>query len=122
MSLLRLALLSLANRAGTAALTVLGIALSVALLLGVQKVQAAAKASFASTISGTDVIVGARTGDVQLLLYSVFRLGDATNDLTWESYRDIAERPEVEWIVPMSLGDTHRGYRGVGTTPELFER
>ena len=122
MSLLRLALLSLANRAGTAALTVLGIALSVALLLGVQKVQAAAKASFASTISGTDVIVGARTGDVQLLLYSVFRLGDATNDLTWESYRDIAERPEVEWIVPMSLGDTHRGYRVVGTTPELFER
>lgn len=122
MSLFRLAFLSLLNRKATVILTVLGIAFSVALLLGVQKIQTAAKASFSNTISGTDLIVGARSGDVQLLLYSVFRIGDATNNLTWESYQDIASRPEVEWIVPMSLGDSHRGYRVVGTTTTFFER
>lgn len=122
MSLFRIALLSLMNRKATVILTVLGIAFSVALLLGVQKVQTAAKASFANTISGTDLIVGARSGDVQLLLYSVFRIGDATNNLTWESYRDIAARDEVAWIVPLSLGDSHRGYRVVGTTADFFER
>ncbi len=121
MSLFRLALLSLWNRRLTAILTILGIALSVTLFLSVEKLRNGARESFANTISGTDLIVGARAGDVQLLLYSVFRIGDATNNITWESYQEIAERDEVDWIVPISLGDSHRGYRVVGTTSGFFD-
>lgn len=120
--ILRLALGSLMARALTVAMTVLAIALSVALFLGVEKVRTGAKASFADTISGTDLIIGARSGSVQLLLYSVFRIGNATNNLTWESYLDIAARPEVDWIVPISLGDSHRQFRVMGTTSAFFER
>ena len=122
MRLIRLAWHSLLSRRLTVALTVFAIALSVALFLGVEKVRTGAKASFADTISGTDLIVGARSGGVQLLLYSVFRIGNATNNLTWESYQDIAQRDEVAWIVPMSLGDSHRGFRVLGTTDEFFDR
>ncbi len=71
-------------------------------------------------ISGTDLIVGARSGNIQLLLYSVFRIGNATNNVTWKSYEDIAKRPEVAWIVPLSLGDSHHGFRVLGTTPRLL--
>ena len=120
--ILRLAIGSLAARALTVAMTVLAIALSVALFLGVEKVRTGAKASFADTISGTDLIVGARSGSVQLLLYSVFRIGNATNNVTWESYQDIAARPEVDWIVPISLGDSHRQFRVMGTTNDFFAR
>ena len=77
--ILRLALASLKARALTVAMTILAIALSVTLFLGVEKVRTGAKSSFADTISGTDLIVGARSGSVQLLLYSVFRIGNATN-------------------------------------------
>ena len=119
--MLRLALASLLARALTVSMTVLAIALSVALFLGVEKVRTGAKASFADTISGTDLIVGARSGSVQLLLYSVFRIGNATNNITWESYQDIAARPEVDWIVPMSLGDSHRQFRVMGTPLGFFE-
>ncbi|WP_412563209.1 ABC transporter permease [Thalassobius sp. MITS945101] len=119
--ILRLALGSLLARALTVAMTVLAIALSVALFLGVEKVRTGAKASFADTISGTDLIVGARSGSVQLLLYSVFRIGNATNNVTWQSYQDIAARPEVDWIVPISLGDSHRQFRVMGTTTGFFE-
>jgi putative ABC transport system permease protein len=118
----RLALLSLRNRALTASLTVLAIAFSVMLLLGVEKVRTGARQSFADTISGTDLIVGARSGSIQLLLYSVFRIGNATNNITWKSYEDIARRPEVAWIVPLSLGDSHHGFRVLGTTPDFFTR
>jgi putative ABC transport system permease protein len=118
----RLALKSLANRRLTAILTVVSIAVSVMLLLGVEKIRTGARESFASTISGTDLIIGARGGGVQLLLYAVFGIGNATNNVTWQSYQDIASRPEVAWIVPLSLGDSHRGYRVVGTTPEFFTR
>ncbi len=120
--ILRLAVSSLLARSLTVAMTILAIALSVALFLGVEKVRTGAKASFADTISGTDLIVGARSGSVQLLLYSVFRIGNATNNMTWESYQDIAERSDVDWIVPISLGDSHRQFRVMGTSKAFFER
>jgi len=120
--ILRLAIGTLLARGLTVGMTVLAIALSVALFVGVEKVRTGARASFADTISGTDLIVGARSGSVQLLLYSVFRIGNATNNVTWQSYEDIAARPEVDWSVPISLGDSHRQFRVMGTTPEFFER
>ncbi len=119
--ILRLAIGSLLARSLTVGMTILAIAMSVALFLGVEKVRTGARASFADTISGTDLIVGARSGSVQLLLYSVFRIGNATNNVTWESYQDIAARPEVDWIVPISLGDSHRQFRVMGTTAEFFD-
>lgn len=119
--ILRLAAQSLVARALTVGMTVLAIALSITLFLGVEKLRESARASFADTISDTDLIVGARSGSVQLLLYSVFRIGNATNNVTWESYLDIAARPEVKWIVPMSLGDSHRQFRVMGTTRAFFD-
>ena len=122
MIFLRLALRSLAARWLTVSLTILAIALSIALFLGVEKLRTGAKASFADTISGTDLIVGARSGSVQLLLYSVFRIGNATNNVTWESFEDVRAMPGVDWAVPLSLGDSHRGFRVLGTTAEYFDR
>ena len=121
MTVIRLALQSLRNRWITALLTILSIAVSVMLLLGVEKIRTGARSSFANTISGTDLIVGARSGGMQLLLYSVFRIGNATNNVSWRSYRDIARRKEVDWIVPLSLGDSHHGFRVLGTTPDYFK-
>jgi putative ABC transport system permease protein len=120
MIVIRLALQSLRNRWLTALLTIVAIAMSTLLLLGVEKVRTGARQSFADTISGTDLIIGARNGQMQLLLYAVFRIGNATNNLTWESYKDIASQPEIAWMVPLSLGDSHRGFRVLGTTPDYF--
>jgi len=122
MHLLRLALASLANRRFTAFLTVFAIALSACLLLAVERVRTEARASFASTISGTDLIVGARSGSVNLLLYSVFRIGNATNNIRWSSFQTIAADPRVKWAIPISLGDSHRGYRVMGTSTDYFEQ
>ncbi len=120
MPILRLAWKSLLNRRLTAGLTLFAIALSVTLLIGVERLRAEARESFANTISGTDLIVGARSGGVQLLLYSVFRIGNATNNISWESYLDVAAQPSVAWSIPISLGDSHRGYRVLGTTAAYF--
>ncbi len=120
-AILTLALKSLLNRKATVMLTVVSIALSVTLLLGVERIRTEAQNSFTSTISGTDLIVGARSSPVQLLLYSVFRIGHASNNISWESYLDIAAQPSIEWTIPISLGDSHRGYRVMGTTAEYFD-
>jgi putative ABC transport system permease protein len=119
--ILQLALRSLANRRGTALLTMGAIAISVALLLGVQKLRDAAREGFTSTVSGVDLIVGARSGPLNLLLYSVFRVGDATANVSWDSYQLVARHRDVAWTIPISLGDSHRGFRVLGTNDDYFE-
>ena len=121
-TLLRLAIASLWSRRAGAGLTVLAVALSVTALLGVEKLRQDARDGFANTLSGTDLVVGARTGPLQLLLYSVFRIGDATSNVSWRSYQEIAASPGVAWTVPLSLGDSYRGFRVLGTTEAYFER
>ncbi|MBD1576342.1 MULTISPECIES: ABC transporter permease [Vibrio] len=119
-AILSLAWKSLSNRKTTAILTLLTVAISVVLLLGVEKIRTQAKDSFANTISNTDLIVGARSGSVNLLLYSVFRIGNATNNIDWKSYQEITHLPQVKWAIPISLGDSHRGFRVMGTNQDYF--
>ena len=121
MNILRLAAKSIWNRRLTALLVVLSIAIGVSLLLGVERLRVQARTSFSQTLSGTDLIVGARGGAINLLLYSVFRMGDATNNVSWRTAEAIAAWPDVAWTVPLSLGDSHRGYRVLGTTTAYFD-
>jgi putative ABC transport system permease protein len=110
------------NRRFTLALTVFSIALSTFLLLGVERIRTELRENFAASVSGTDLIVGARTGSTQLLLYSVFRIGSATNNISWKSVQALAAHPGVDWVVPLSLGDSHRGFAVLATSPEYFAR
>ena len=120
--LFKLTLSSLYARLLTVSMTVFAISLSLMLYLSVEKLRSSAYTSFTNTISQTDLIVGSRTSSIQLLLYSVFRVGNATNNITWESYEDIVSRDEIAWSVPISLGDSHKGFRVMGTNLEFFER
>ena len=121
MNLLSLGVKSLWSRRFTVMLIVTTIAISTALLLGMEKVRQSARSSFTNTVSGVDLLVGTRSGPIPLLLYSVFRIGNATNNISWESYLDIANHPAVKWTIPLSLGDSHRGYRVLGTNLDYFK-
>jgi putative ABC transport system permease protein len=119
--LIKLARLSLWNRRGTALLTLLSLIISLVLLLGIDHIRKEARNSFTNTVSGTDLIVGARSGQLNLLLYSVFRIGNATANVSWQTYERIARHPQIAWTIPLSLGDSHRGYRVLGTNQSYFE-
>ena len=110
------------NRRFTLTLTVLSIALSTFMLLGTERIRTDLRDSFTSAVSGTDLIVGARTGSVQLLLYAVFHLGAATNNIRWSTVQALQRQRGVDWLIPLSLGDSHRGFPVLGTTAEYFTR
>lgn len=120
-TLLQLAFYSAWNRRGTLSLMLISIALSVMLLLGVEQLRAGARTSFAQAISGTDLVVGARSSPVQLMLYAVFRLGDATHNMHWSSFEKLAKHPAVAWAIPIALGDSHHDFPVVGTLASYFE-
>ena len=118
--LVTLAARSAWNRRFVLALVVASIALSSFLLMGIERIRQDVRENFAQAVSGTDLIVGARTGPVQLLLYSVFRIGNATNNIRWSSVQALAQHRAVAWMVPLSLGDSHRGFPVLGTTGDYF--
>jgi putative ABC transport system permease protein len=121
MTLLRLAWLSLRSRMFTTGLTVFSIALSMLLLVGVDRIRQGTQVGFEGTLSQTDLVVGARGGSLPLLLYAVFHIGTANNDISYASYQHFASHPAVLWTIPLSLGDSHHGFRVVATDDNFYE-
>ncbi len=120
-AVLGLALGSAWARRLTLSITVAAIAIASALLVAVERVRHDARTSFTQSISGVDLVVGARTGSVQLILYTVFHAGAATHNIRWTSFETLAAPPAVAWAIPLSMGDSHQGYPVIGTTPAYFE-
>jgi putative ABC transport system permease protein len=112
---LSLATASLWHRRKVLALVCLTLTLSVTLLLGIQYLRTEVKQSFTSTISDTDLIIGARSGQLNLLLYTVFHIGDATNNIRWSTFQELTQDKRIDWLIPISLGDSYKGFRVVGT-------
>jgi putative ABC transport system permease protein len=116
-----LALRSLRHRALTSCLCLLSIALSVGLFIAIDRVREGAEEGFTNTISGADLLVGARGSPLQLMLYSIFHLGSPTNNIRMNTYKDLKANPQLAWTIPISLGDSYRGHRVVGTDENFFE-
>jgi putative ABC transport system permease protein len=116
-----IAIESLKRRKNTALLTLVSIVISVSLLLSVDIIRSQVKDSFTRTVSGVDVIVGAPSGQLNLLLSSVFNLTTPSKGISWDSVNSLNSDPRVSWLIPLSLGDTHSGYRVIGTTNAYFE-
>jgi putative ABC transport system permease protein len=119
--LAKLALKSLLDRKGSVVLSLLAMTVSIFVLLGIEHIRHQTKESFSNTVSGVDLIVGARTSSLNLLMYSVFRVGSPTNNIHWKTYETIANNSKVKWAIPISLGDSHKGYRVMGTTKDYFQ-
>lgn len=109
------------NRRFVLSLTVLSVALSCFLLVSLERLRTDVRQQFSRSVSGTDLIVGARTGDLQLLLVAVFRLGHASQTMSYASVKALEAQRAVAWVVPISLGDSHRGFPVVATTTGYFE-
>ncbi|WP_412554209.1 ABC transporter permease [Shimia sp. MIT1388] len=116
-----LVLHSLWNRRFVAALTVLAIALSVALILSVERLRDSARTSFANSASGIDLIVAPRGNDVQILLATVFGVGSTGAGMSGEVLELLEKMPGVAWAVPLMQGDNHQGFPVIGTTAAYFE-
>jgi putative ABC transport system permease protein len=65
--------------------------------------------------------VGARSSPVQLMLFTVFHIGSVPQSMSMDSVQKLAQHRSVSWVVPLSLGDSHRGFPVLGTTPAFFQ-
>jgi len=120
--LTNLAIKSLISRKVSVILTIVSLTLSISLYLSIDTLRIGAKKSFFGNVKTGDLILGSRSGEIQLLLYSLFQIGNPTNNISWDSYKEISKNPDIEWMVPISLGDSHKQFRVMGTSKAYFER
>ncbi len=120
--MIKFAIKSLRARWLPVLLVLISLTASMVLLLSVDRIQTATKNGFNQSINGVDLLVGPRSGDIELLLYTVFHIGQPTNNITLQTIDDLAARPDIDWVVPIALGDSHKGYRVIATTPDYFEK
>jgi putative ABC transport system permease protein len=118
---LKLAFKSLLNRKGSVLLTLCAMTISIVIMLGIDHIGKQAKRSFNTTISDVDLIVGSRSSSLNLLLYSIFRMGSATANIDWQTFENINADNKVKWSIPISLGDSHKGFRVLGTNNNYFK-
>jgi putative ABC transport system permease protein len=111
---------SLRQHALSTFVTAAGIALACGLLISVWMVKTQSQAAFTQTTTGFDAVLGARGSKLQLVLNAIFHLEASPGNLPAADYEQIKRMPMIKTAIPIAVGDNLRGYRLVGTVPELF--
>lgn len=113
---------SLRQHAVSTAVTVGSMALAAGLLMTVWVLKMETQGAFTGFTGGFDGVLGARGSKLQLVLNTVFHLEESPGNLPFSDYLEVSRNPNVDLAIPLALGDSHRGFRVVGTVPELFSR
>ena len=119
--MLSLLLKSIRSRIIPTSLVTISLMASMVLLLSIERIQQGAEEGFNQSISGVDAIIGPRSSSLELVLYTVFHIGRPTNNITTKTIDDIRQRNDIDWIVPIALGDSHKDFRVVATESNYFE-
>ena len=111
---------SLRQHALSTLITAGSIALACGLLMCVWMVKTQSQTAFTQTTTGFDAVLGARGSKLQLVLNAIFHLEASPGNLSAADFESVKRMPMIKTAIPIAVGDNLRGYRLVGTVPELF--
>lgn len=121
MSLWHIAWSYLWNRKLTTAMTIISVSLGVALISAVLTLREQTQKRFEEEGQAFDLVVGAKGNPLQLVLSTVYFLDAPTGNMPLADFERIREMEDVVAAFPLSLGDTFRGYRIIGTERALMD-
>ena len=125
MSLWKIAWRSIRQRTLASGLTAFSMGMGVALVVTVLVIYSVINQSFRRGAQGYDLIVGAKGSQLQLVLNTVFHLGQPLENIPYSYYQEFVEgrfAPAVEAAIPICTGHDYKGYPAVATIPEYFEK
>ncbi|HEY0957013.1 MAG TPA: FtsX-like permease family protein [Roseateles sp.] len=105
----------------TTALNLLLLTLGLAAVTFVLRAGAQVEAGLKRDLAGIDLVVGAKGSPMQIMLAGVFHLDAPTGNIPMATLELLQQQPLVAQAVPLSLGDSFRGHRIVGTTPAYLD-
>ncbi len=69
---------------------------------------------------GIDLVIGAKGSPMQVILSSIYHLDVPTGNIPYKQALEIAKHRTVKKAIPLALGDSYKGARIVGTTPDYL--
>ncbi len=123
MSTAYLALRNLLHKPATSLLSVLLFALSIGLVSLLLNLREQADEQLDNNLAEINLVVGAKGSPLELVLNSMYHVGYPTGNVQLGQIKAFfnPKHPIVKEAVPLSLGDSYRGFRIVGTTATLLE-
>ena len=115
-----LAYKSLKSRKLTAIMTVIAVAISIYVFVSAALLKQQTRVNFTRAVSGVDLIVGPKTGSLNLLLASIYRIGNVNSSMNYNTQEWLERQSQVDWVLPIAMGDSHRGFRVIATSEEYF--
>lgn len=76
--------------------------------------------AFERDLAGIDLVVGAKGSPMQLILAGVFHMDVPPGNIPLAEVQALQKDPRVAKLIPLSLGDSFRGYRLVGTSADYI--
>jgi putative ABC transport system permease protein len=123
MNLVRLSWKNLTFKPLSALLSILLFALSIGLISLLLSLRKQADEQFDNNLAGINLVVGAKGSPLELTLNSMYHVGYATGNVPLGKIKAFfnPKHPIVEDVVPLSVGDSYKGYRIVGTIPKILD-
>jgi putative ABC transport system permease protein len=122
MNTFTLVLRNISQRALSVVLTGISVALGVALISATVEIRRQVEENFNQASVGYEMIVGAKGSALQLVLNTVYQLGDPVGNIPYATYLRYRNHPMVSYAIPYGLGDNYKGFRIIGTTEEIFTK
>lgn len=116
-----LALASIRSRPLHALLCMTSVAAGIALLCAVFLFSQSVASGFVRNAQGIDIVVGSKGSPLQLVLSSVYHADIPAGNIDIHEYEELKRNPRIKQAIPLALGDSYKGFRMVGTTPEYIE-
>jgi putative ABC transport system permease protein len=105
----------------SSSLTALNVALGALLVSVVLVLRSATAGAFLQPSRGFSLVVGPKGSRLELVLNTVFHLGQSPGLLSYAAFEELQQHPSTQLAVPYAVGDTFRGFRVVGTTEAFFD-
>ena len=124
MSLWKIAWRSIQQRGLASTLTAVSMALGVALVVAVLVIHGVIDQSFRRGAQGYNLIVGAKGSPLDLVLSTVYHLGRPPGTIPYSCLKELTQghfSPDVDLAIPICMGDNYKGFRVIGTVPDLFD-
>lgn len=123
MNILKLAWKNIIHNPLNLILNLILLTLGIGLISFILSVNAQLKDKFDKNLAGIDLVIGAKGSPLQLILSSMYHIDAPTGNIKiGEAKAFLREgHPLIKKSVPLSMGDSYKGYRIIGTDYSILD-
>lgn len=120
MNIFKIVYRNIRHRRLSSLLTIFSVMLGTGLVVAILILKNESEQAFSQTATGYELIIGPKGSSLQLTLSTIYQIGTPVQNMPVKVYELLKNDKRVKSAIPYVLGDNYKGFRLVGTVPEIF--